>query len=140
MSVLDGVSRPVLCMVLLLAFCFLKPWSPFLSYMLRVGVNTSKGTFISALISCSHLYDYVNDDSDLAWLPAKEGHLLGPVLEDQLLTLISSGISLLFFIFQRLAIPHHWVFQAARFIYIERTNDALVKLETISIPTTMNKF
>jgi hypothetical protein len=104
-------------------------------------VLTPTRTFISALISCSHLYDYVNDDSDLAWLPAKEGHLLGfyvnkacslkhpvmgnsqplkmknrreipddisvlgPVLEDQLLTLISSGISLLFFIFNGWLFP-----------------------------------
>jgi hypothetical protein len=69
--------------------------------MLRVGVNTSKGTSVSALSSCSHLYGYVNGYTDLAWLLAKEGHLLGPVLEDNKLTLILSGLSLslLFLIF-----------------------------------------
>ena len=72
---------PVLCMASLLSFlCFLKPWSSFLSCMLRVGVTTSKGTFIFALSSCPHLYDYVNDHSDVSWLSAKEAHLLGPRL------------------------------------------------------------
>jgi hypothetical protein len=90
----------ILCMVSLLAFCFLRrPWSPFLSCMLRVGVNTSKGTSVFALSSYSHLYGYVNGYTDIAWLLAKEGHLLGPVLEDNKLTLILSGLSLLFLIF-----------------------------------------